>query len=215
MEIWADALRGAGALTAPPSVQEQRIGDRLAAAVPVAPPQDSSLQTYVDRVGARVATHGGRKDIVYRFTVREDSTLNAFALPGGYIYVNTGLLLFVKSEDELAMVLGHEISHIELRHTAPTLMKTVLSLGYRKYQEFDADDAGTRLAVAAGYKPEAALKLFQRLAGQSPAPMAPHKPRSPIGEAGHVMMDTLGGYWQSHPGAQERARRVSNTIGKS
>lgn len=215
MEIWADAVRGAGTLTAPPSVREQRVGDRLAATIPVDAPQDASLQPYVDRVGARVADHAQRKDVIYRFTVREDPTLNAFALPGGYVYVNTGLLAFVKCEDELAMVLGHEVSHIELRHTSPNLLKEALSLGYKKHQEFDADEAGVRLAVAAGYKSRAALTLFRRLAAQSPAPMEPHKPRSPMGEAAHVLIGTLGGFWGSHPVAQERVRRVSNTIGKS
>jgi beta-barrel assembly-enhancing protease len=215
MEMWADALRGAGALTAPPAVQEQKLGARMSATVPVDPPQDPSLQPYVDRVGARVAAQARRKEISYRFTVREDPTLNAFALPGGHVYVNTGLLSFLQSEDELAMVLGHELSHIELRHTAPNVLKQVLSLGYTKYQEFDADEAGVRLATAAGYNKKAAIKLFQRLSAQSPTHMSGHKPRSPVGEAGHVLADTLGGYWQSHPAAEERVRRLSNTIGKS
>ncbi|HYP06885.1 MAG TPA: M48 family metallopeptidase [Bryobacteraceae bacterium] len=215
MEIWADAVRGAGTLTASPSVREQRVGDRLAASIPPAIPQDPTLQPYVEKVGARIAAHAGRKDVIYRFTVREHPTPNAFALPGGYVYVNTGLLAFVKCEDELSMVLGHEVSHIELRHTAPNLLKDALSLGYKKFQEFDADEAGVRLAVAAGYKAPAALSLFRRLAAQSPPPMEPHRPRSPMGEAAHVMMETLGGFWNSHPAAQERVRRISHTIGKS
>jgi predicted Zn-dependent protease len=191
------------------------MGDSLSATITVDPPQDASLQSYVDRVGARVAAQGVRKEVQYRFTVREDSTLNAFALPGGYIYVNTGLLSFVKSEDELAVVLGHEVSHIELRHTAPNLLKTALSLGYTKYQEFDADEAGVRLAAAAGYKPGAAVVLFQRLAARSPAAVFAHRPRSPVGEAADALQNALGGYWQSHPAPEERVRRLSNTIGKS
>jgi predicted Zn-dependent protease len=150
------------------------------------------------------------------FTVRDDATVNAFALPGGYIFVNTGLLDFVKTEDELAVVLGHEVSHTELRHTAPNMLKTVVSFGYTKYQEFDADEAGVRLAAAAGYKAHAAaVTLFRRLAAQSPSHVNPHKPHSPLSEAGHVLADALGGYWQSHPAPEERVRRVSNTIGKS
>jgi predicted Zn-dependent protease len=90
-----------------------------------------------------------------------------------------------------------------------------MSLGYSKYQEFDADEAGVRLAAAAGYDPNAAVRLFHRLAAQSPSEMLSHKPRSPIREASDVLKDALGGYWQSHPAAEERTRRVSNTIGKS
>ena len=215
MELWADALRGAGALSAPPAVREQRMGDRMSTMIVVDPPQDPALQPYVDRVGARVAAQARRKEVKYRFTVREDATINAFALPGGYIYINTGLLSFVRSEDELAMVLGHEISHVELRHTAPNVLKSVMSMGYSKYQEFDADEAGARLAAAAGYDSKAAVTLFQRLAAQSPSELSSHKPRSPIREASDVLKDALGGYWQSHPAAEERTRRVSNTIGKS
>jgi predicted Zn-dependent protease len=196
-------------------MQEQRMGDRLAATVIVDPLKDPAAQPYVSRVGARVAAKARRKEVAYRFTVLEDAANNAFALPGGHIYLNTGLLSFVRSEDELAMVLGHEISHVELRHTAPNLLKSVMSLGYSKYQEFDADEAGMRLAAAAGYDPKAAVTLFRRLTAQSPAGMSSHKPRSPVHEASDVLKDTLGGYWESHPAAEERTRRVSNTIGKS
>jgi predicted Zn-dependent protease len=215
LEIWADALRDTSALSQTPVEQEQRLGARLAATISVTTPQDPALQPYVDRVGAKVAATARRKEIQYRFTVREDPTINAFALPGGHIFVNTGLLGFVQSEDELAVVLGHEISHIELRHTTPNLIRTVLSLGYTKYQEFDADDAGVRLAASAGYNPRAAITLFRNLDALHPSRSSVRQASTPFGEAGEVLMETLGTYWHSHPETEERIRRVSHTIERS
>jgi predicted Zn-dependent protease len=214
LELWADALRDTGALTRKPLDQELRLGARLAATVPVDPPADPALQAYVERVGKRLVAQAARKEISYRFTVREDAAVNAFAIPGGYVYVNTELLTFVQSEDELAIVLGHEIAHIELRHATPSVARRVLSLGYTKYQEFDADEAGVRLVARAGYNPHAAIGIFQRLAAQHPA--APRtESNTPLAEAGHVLMGTLGAYWQSHPDPEARVRRISHTIGKS
>jgi beta-barrel assembly-enhancing protease len=215
MEIWADVLRDTNRLTAPPLVKEQRLGARLSAMVPVTPPSDPKLQPRVDAVAAKLMPQCDRKEIKYTFTVREDPTLNAFAVPGGYIYVNTGLLSFLHSDDELAVVLGHEISHIELRHATPNLARTVLSLGYSKYQEFDADVRGVHLAARAGYDPRAAIDVFTRLASQQPSRTHIGKARSPISETGEVMMETLGTYWRSHPEAEERVRRISDTLGKS
>lgn len=215
MELWADVLRDVTAVTKRPVEQEKRLGDRLAQSVPVDIPRDASLQPYMDRVGARLTMQAKRKEINYRFTVREDAVVNAFALPGGYIYVNTGLLSLLQSEDELAIVLGHEISHIELRHTAPGVIRSVLSLGYTKYQEFDADESGMRLARSAGYNAGAAVTLLQKLAAQEPTRLAKARKATPVGETGEVLMDTLGTYWRSHPETAERIRRISNTIGRS
>jgi predicted Zn-dependent protease len=215
MELWADVLRDTNRLTAPPLVKEQRLGARLSAMVPVDAPSDPTLQPRVDAVAAKVVAQCGRKEIKYTFTVREDSALNAFVLPGGHVYVNTGLLSFLQSDDELAVVLGHEVSHVELRHSTPSLAKTILSLGYSKYQEFDADVRGVQLAARAGYDPQAAIDVFRRLAVQDLSPAPAGKARSPLSETGEVMMETLGTYWRSHPEAEERVRRISDTLGKS
>ncbi len=79
--------------------------------------QDSALVDYVAAVGARVAAHAKRVDVAYQFFVADAQEPNAFALPGGFIYVTRGLLALVNSEDELAGVLGHEIGHVEARHS--------------------------------------------------------------------------------------------------
>jgi len=77
-----------------------------------------ALQAYVERVGQRLAVHSPRKDTPYAFHVVEMAEPNAFALPGGHIYVSRGLLALVNSEDELANVMAHEIGHVAARHAA-------------------------------------------------------------------------------------------------
>ena len=78
--------------------------------------KDETLQTYVQSVGDRLAAVSHRKDLIYRFTVLDSPVINAFALPGGYIYITRGLMAYLNSEAELAAVLGHEIGHVTARH---------------------------------------------------------------------------------------------------
>lgn len=77
---------------------------------------DATLQAYVQRVGEAVAAHSHRPGLIYRFTVVDSDQVNAFALPGGYIFITRGLLAYLNSEAELAAVLGHEIGHVTARH---------------------------------------------------------------------------------------------------
>jgi len=79
---------------------------------------DAALQAYVERLGQRLAAHSPRQDTRYEFHVVEMAEPNAFALPGGHIYVSRGLLALMNSEDELANVIGHEIGHVAARHAA-------------------------------------------------------------------------------------------------
>ncbi|MCP3984546.1 MAG: M48 family metalloprotease [bacterium] len=76
------------------------------------------LTDYVSVLGARLANHSPRRDVEYRFAVADMAEPNAFALPGGWIYVSRGLLAITGSEDELAGVVGHEIGHVAARHSA-------------------------------------------------------------------------------------------------
>ncbi len=80
--------------------------------------EDPALLAYVRGVGARVAAHSPRKDVPFQFAIASMPETNAFALPGGYIYVSRGLLALVRSEDELANVLAHEVGHVAARHAA-------------------------------------------------------------------------------------------------
>jgi predicted Zn-dependent protease len=78
--------------------------------------ENDALQAYVQSVGARLAEKSHRSNLTYRFTVLDSPVVNAFALPGGYIYITRGLMSYLNSEAELAAVLGHEIGHVTARH---------------------------------------------------------------------------------------------------
>jgi predicted Zn-dependent protease len=80
--------------------------------------EDPALVAYVRQVGARVAAHSPRKDVPFQFAIANMAETNAFALPGGYIYVSRGLLALARSEEELANVLAHEVGHVAARHAA-------------------------------------------------------------------------------------------------
>jgi len=77
---------------------------------------DTELNHYVNQVGRAVALFSGRSDIAYHCTVLDSPSVNAFATPGGYLFITTGAILAMQDEAELAGVLAHEIGHINLRH---------------------------------------------------------------------------------------------------
>jgi len=76
-----------------------------------------ALQQYVDRVGQRLASKSHRPQLSYHFTVVDSPEINAFALPGGYIYITRGIMAYLNSEAEVAAVIGHEIGHVTARHS--------------------------------------------------------------------------------------------------
>jgi len=78
---------------------------------------DVSINNYVNALGNQIASHTSRADLAWHFAVVNTDVVNAFALPGGYVYVNRGVLSRASNESELASVLGHEIEHVVLRHS--------------------------------------------------------------------------------------------------
>ncbi|MDH5358812.1 MAG: M48 family metalloprotease, partial [Gammaproteobacteria bacterium] len=93
--------------------------------------KDEALQAYVQSVGDTLAEISHRKNLIYRFTVLDTPVINAFALPGGYIYITRGLMAYLNSEAELAAVLGHEIGHVTARHSVRQQSAAqVANLGY-------------------------------------------------------------------------------------
>jgi predicted Zn-dependent protease len=106
--------------------EEVQIGRRLAGnllgAAPLA--KDERLQRYVNRVGRWVASQGERPDLKWHFGVLESADVNAFALPGGYVFITQGLFDLMSDEAELAGVLGHEIAHVMLQHHLKVLKQS-------------------------------------------------------------------------------------------
>jgi beta-barrel assembly-enhancing protease len=185
------------------------------------------IENYLKQVGAPLAARAHRK-LPYRFHYVEDPYfINAFALPGGHVFVGEGLLSLMDSEDELANVLGHEIEHIDHYHCAERVQQEqalrkipfgdlfsipigVFEAGYSKDQELEADREGTRLAVQAGYSPSGAVRMFetfQRLYEEQQ-----RRALTPGQELSDVAMQTLEGYFRSHPQPSERIRQIQTLI---
>jgi len=153
--------------------------------------KDPKLQAYINKVGQRVAAESTRPEIEYVFTILNDDMINAFALPGGFIYVTRGMLTHMNSESELAAVLGHEIAHVTEKHALRrenrskginvlnTLLVAVsgqralydlgnmfggvLLSGYSREFELEADEVGATFMAKAGYSPLAMLDTIEIL----------------------------------------------------
>ena len=152
---------------------------------------DPVLQGYVNGILSRLTPHTERKDVRYTLTILDDPIVNAFALPGGYLYITRGLLAAANDEAELAAVIAHEIGHVTARHAASRISKgTVTGLGaailanvlnvpgagqvlglgsdlylsaYSRGQEHEADMLGVRYTSRAGYDPFAMSRFLQTL----------------------------------------------------
>ncbi|WDE04020.1 M48 family metalloprotease [Thalassomonas viridans] len=166
--------------------------EKLLKSVPVY--QDEELAAYVDRIGQKVAKNSHRPDIKYHFTVIDAPDINAFALPGGYIYINRGLLAYLDSEAQLAAVLAHEVGHVTARHvvrqdtarkgagilsifsvftTGSTVIGDVTNLwstaavkGYGREMELEADGFGAEYLFNSGYDPLAMVETIGVLKDQ-------------------------------------------------
>ena len=151
-----------------------------------------ALTAYVSEVGKRLAATSERPNLPWSFQVVDDPAVNAFALPGGFIYVTRGILADLESEAELAGVLGHEIGHVTARHSVSQISRQrlqqiglgvgmvlstdvrkygdvvqaglgVLNLKYSRGDETQADELGVRYMTRAGYDADAMVGVFQML----------------------------------------------------
>ncbi|HEV2147178.1 MAG TPA: M48 family metallopeptidase [Longimicrobiaceae bacterium] len=118
--------------------REQELGDRIAAQINAQLPlvRDPALHLYVNRLGGLIARKSDRPDVPYRFYIVDSPGVNAFALPGGHIYVNRGLIERTSDVSELSAVLAHEIGHVAARHGAQSLERqlrtgSLISVLYR------------------------------------------------------------------------------------
>ncbi|MFV0150947.1 M48 family metalloprotease [Empedobacter stercoris] len=156
--------------------------------------QNSQYQELVKRVGAKVVNNSDAHKTNYPFqfyVLADNRTVNAFALPGGPIFITEALLTRLQSEDQLAGVLGHEVGHVIARHSAEQMSKQELSQGiagaagvaagdvnsayyaqvvanmvnmkYGRDDELESDDLGVRFMIQAGYNPEALIGVMDIL----------------------------------------------------
>lgn len=153
---------------------------------------DPLLQDYIQDLGHEIAASSERPHLPWDFKILDDPAVNAFALPGGYVYVTRGLMTHLGSEAELASVLGHEIGHVTARHGVNQMSKQILAsvglsvaaildddiadlafvgqlglgilfLHHSRDDERQADDLGLRYALRAGYDPNQMIELFDVL----------------------------------------------------
>jgi predicted Zn-dependent protease len=164
---------------------------------------DPELNAYVTEIGLKLLRGLPRRSFQYHFSVVDMSEPNAFALPGGYVFISRGLLTLANSEDELACVIGHEIIHAHHRHAAaqqelgkrvnPLAMpwnRAAKMAGYGRDMERDADKGGQLLCATAGYDPMG-MSTFLANLGQTE--------RLRVGYARNPS------FFDTHPGSTERA----------
>lgn len=180
--------------------------------------QDSTLNERLDKIGKNIILACERQDVKYRFFVIREKEMNAFSIPGGYVYVNTGLMEKT-TDDELAGVVAHEVAHVAARHSIKKLQAAMgynllmslafgrgeaiemeravgvainlVSLGYEREDEREADKLAVRYTHKAGYDSYAMitmLKKLQKLEREDPLSMVV--------------------FLRSHPPASERIRLV-------
>jgi predicted Zn-dependent protease len=188
--------------------------------------RNAEAAALVQRVGARLvkASFATKSPYRFRFHVLADArTVNAFALPGGPIFITEGLLRVLKTEGELAAVLGHEIGHVIARHASEHLAKAQLTQGligaavigtgdystaqigqlvgslinmrYGRDDELEADALGVRIVAESGYDPRSMIRVMEALATASGGSRQPE-------------------FFSTHPHPQNRAARIREEIEK-
>lgn len=184
---------------------------------------DPQMQYRLENIGNKVANFSDRRDLTYYFRIVKDKELNAFAIPGGFIYVNSGLM-DIATDEELACVLAHEIGHIAARHSVKKLQASLgyqiimsialgisqnqtmgramdivfnlVNLGYSRKDELLADRLAVKYAKKAGYNPSAMITFFEKLRQEE-------KKRGP-----NFNLVFLS----SHPPIKERIKNIENEI---
>ena len=209
--------------------QEIEIGKQMAAEVEKSEKRlnNPAIQTYVRKIGERLAAQSPRQDVPYEFTVIDNpETINAFALPGGHMYVYTGLMKLCDNEAQLASVMAHEIGHVAAHHHGETITRqmnaelirqivggqnknelgqllgsligTGASMWFSRAQEREADQLGMDFLFRAGYKPEAMVDFMRKMAQYEQA------------ETGGAPQPKLLQFFASHPATTERIANLDS-----
>jgi predicted Zn-dependent protease len=185
---------------------------------------DPQLQEYVNRIGRKMAATSERPDLPWTFRVLDDPVVNAFAIPGGHVYVTRGLLTHLTSEAELAGVVGHEIGHVTARHSVTQMSKEriarigilagaivspalagyaargleVAFLKYSRDDERQADHLGLRYMYQQNYDPREMPRVFEVLQRVSAAQ----------GDG------RIPGWLSTHPSEEERIRTIGGEVSR-
>jgi len=188
--------------------------------------QNPKARALVERIGAKLARESVAAKSTYKFTfhvLADRRTVNAFALPGGPVFITEGLLALLRTEGELAGVLGHEIGHVIARHSSERLAKQQLTQGlisavvvgsgdytsaqiaqvagnminmrYGREDELEADGLGLHIAFEAGYDPRAMAGVMEVLANASGGSRQPE-------------------FASTHPAPENRQARIKEQIAK-
>jgi len=191
--------------------------------------EDQELQDYVDRIGQKLARKSHRSNLQFHFTVLDSAEINAFALPGGYIYVTRGIMAYLDSEAELAGVLGHEIGHVTARHSVrqqggqfvsdllgvlisattgqsslgnlSQQLSTGLIRGYGREHELEADQLGAEYLHKTGFDPDNMLEVIGVLKDQEIY-------EKELAKRENRKANTYHGVYSTHPQNDERLKTV-------
>jgi len=190
--------------------------------------QDEPMQERVRSIGQRIAAVCDRREILYHFGVVKEAEVNAFSLPGGYIYLHEGLVKRADSDDELAGVIAHEVAHVAARHSIKryesslglqlaqmatiatrqgelvqgmSLAASATQLAYAREDELDADRLAVKYLKAAGFDPEGILTFLMKL-------QAVHQEKTHYLPRGVVRPH----YGMTHPFVADRLRAVKEEL---
>ncbi len=192
--------------------------------------QDAKVQAVMNRVGQAIAAKSHRNQLDFTFTVLDSPEINAFALPGGYVYITRGIMAYLNSEEELAGVIGHEIGHVTARHGVKqqsaqsaaglmgvlvavatgnkgiaqntSLISNALVSGYGRNHELEADRLGAEYLARTGMNPESMLKVIGVLKNQELFAKEKAKASGEPAKAGYH------GVFSSHPDNDKRLQEV-------
>ncbi len=211
----------------------KELHEKIMASTPIY--TDEKLQAYIDRIGQKIVKNSHRPHLNYTFTIIDSPDINAFALPGGFIYINRGLIGYLQSEAQLAAVLAHEVGHVTGRHsvkqdtarkgssvvtvlsvltTGSTVVGDVTSLwgtaavmGYGREMELEADSLGAEYLFNMGYNPKAMIEVIGVLKDQE------RFARRQARESGKKTA-TYHGVFSTHPRNDTRLQEVVAKAGE-
>jgi predicted Zn-dependent protease len=186
--------------------------------------QNADVAKYVTLVGTTIAKAGTRPDLDWKFIVLDSDGVNAYAAPGGIIHITRGLLGLIKNESQLAGVLGHEITHVNVKHTVRAIERSkAISMGadqagsgsyrnaliakfadkafetlfngeFSREDENEADQSGVRLASKLGYSPNGLVEVLKAI------------------DARNNGREDRNGLFASHPATKDRIQKLEKQI---